>query len=314
MATYITRRILQLPILLVLVSLIVFSLMHVAPGNPVYYMLGDYVTEESAAALTRELGLDRPLAAQYLSWIGDAMRGDLGWSVQTKQPIVWEIKNRIPNTLLLAVMAMTMAVVIGIPVGIMAAVRQNTWVDYVSMTLSMGGVSIPSFVLAIFLIMVFAVYLDLIPISGGPTVMADPIGAARSYMMPALALGARAAGVLARMVRSCMVEVLNEDYITTAKGKGLANYHIYFRHALKNAFIPVLTMLGIQFAFMLGGSVVIEQIFSIPGIGGLMMRGVVGRDYPVIQGVALVVAMIFVAVNLVTDVLYSYLDPRIRYE
>jgi peptide/nickel transport system permease protein len=314
MVAYITRRLLQLPILLLLVSLIVFSLMSIAPGDPVPLMLGDYATKESIASLRHELGLDRPLSVQYLSWLGDAVRGDLGWSVQTRQDILWEIRVRIPNTLTLAVAAMSLALIVGIPVGIVAAVKQNTWVDYVSMTFALGALSIPSFVLAIFLIMVFAVYLHWLPISGSPSVLEDPTGAARAMILPCIALGARAAGGLARMVRSCMVEVLNEDYITTARGKGVRNFHIYLRHALKNAFIPVLTVIGINFAFMLGGSIVIEQIFSIPGIGGLMMRGVLGRDYPVIQGVSLVVAVIFVVVNLATDVLYSYLDPRIRYD
>jgi peptide/nickel transport system permease protein len=314
MVSYITRRLLQLPVLLLLVSLIVFSLMSIAPGDPVPLMLGDYATKESIAALRHDLGLDRPLGVQYLSWLANAAQGDLGWSVQTRQDILWEIRVRIPNTLALAVAAMSLALLVGIPVGIIASVKQNTWVDYLSMTFALGALSIPSFVLAILLIMVFAVFLRWLPISGSPSVLEDPVGAARAMILPSIALGARAAGGLARMVRSCMVEVLAEDYITTAKGKGVRNLHIYLRHALKNAFIPVLTVIGINFAFMLGGSIVIEQIFSIPGIGGLMMRGVLGRDYPVIQGVSLVVAIIFVMVNLATDVLYSYLDPRIRYD
>lgn len=314
MAAYIVRRVLQLPLLLFLVSLIVFALMSMAPGDPVPLMLGEYATPTSVETVRHELGLDRPLPVRYLSWLADAVRGDLGWSIQTKQDILFEIRHRLPNTLAVAVAAMCLALVMGIPIGIGAAVKQNTWVDHLSMTFALGALSIPGFVLAIFLIMVFAVYLRWLPISGSPSVLVDPVGSAPALILPCVALGARSAGILARMTRSCMVEVLNEDYITTARGKGLRNLYIYLRHALKNAFIPVVTVAGIQFGFMLGGSIVMEQIFSIPGIGGLMMHAVEARDYPVIQGVSLVVAVMFVAVNLATDVLYSYLDPRIRYD
>ena len=314
MISYIARRLLQLPLLLVLTSLIVFSLMHIAPGDPVPLILGDYVTPEAEATLRRQLGLDRPLPVQYLSWIWNAVHGDLGFSVANRQSVLGEIMVRIPNTLLLAIMAMAWAVAIAIPVGILAAVKQNSWVDYLSMTFALGGISIPNFTLAIFLILVLAVYLDLVPISGGPSVVDDPVGAVRFMIIPALALGAHAAGTVARMLRSCMVEVLNQDYILTARGKGLGEARIHRHHALKNAFIPALTMLSISFAYMLGGSIVIEQIFSIPGIGGYMMQSVFTRDYPVIQGISLCVAIIFIATNLVTDILYCYIDPRIRYD
>lgn len=314
MISYIARRLLQLPLLLLFASLIVFSLMHIAPGDPVPLMLGDYVTPETEAALRHELGLDRPLPIQYFSWLWDVAHGNLGFSVATRQSVSWEIMARLPNTLLLAIMAMAWAVAVAIPIGILAAVKQNSWVDYLSMTFALGGISIPNFTLAIFLILVLAVYLDLVPISGGPSVTKDPLGAVRFMIIPALALGAHAAGTVARMLRSSMVEVLNQDYILTARGKGLGNARIHWYHALKNAFIPALTVLSISFAYMLGGSIVIEQIFSIPGIGSYVMQAVFGRDYPVIQGISLCVAIIFIGTNLVTDILYSYIDPRIRYD
>jgi peptide/nickel transport system permease protein len=314
MIGYIGRRLLQVPLLLLFTSLIVFSLMHIAPGDPVPLMIGDIVTPESEATLRHELGLDRPLPVQFVSWLWNAVRGDLGFSVATKRSIARELAHRLPNTFLLAVAAMVWAVVIGIPIGIVAAVRQNTWADHLSMTFALGGISIPSFSLAIFLILILAVAFDLLPISGWVSVREDPVGAVRFLILPALALGARAAGIIARMLRAGMIEVLNEDYIVTARGKGLSSGRIYRHHALKNAFIPTLTVLGISFAYMLGGSVVIEHIFSIPGIGSYLILGVFSRDYPVIQGVSLCVAVIFIAVNLLTDVLYSYVDPRIRYE
>ena len=314
MLGYLARRLIGLPVLLVLVSLIVFSLMHIAPGDPVLVILGDYYTPEGKEAITHELGLDRPLPVQYANWIRNAVHGDLGKSVANGQSVVREIAVRIPNTLLLATMAMAWGVVTGIPIGIVAGVKQNTWIDYASMTFALGGISIPSFVLALFLIFVFAIHLDLVPISGTPSVMDDPLEAVRLFVLPALALGTATTGGLARMLRSSMVEVMNQDYILTAKGKGLGNSRIHWHHALKNALIPTLTILGINYAYMLGGSVVIEQIFSIPGIGGYMVDSVLLRDYPVIQGITLVVAVIFIVANLVIDVLYSYVDPRIRYD
>lgn len=314
MIGYIARRLLGLPVLLILVSLMVFSLMHVAPGDPVLVILGDYYTPEAEAGLRHELGLDRPLAVQYLNWIWNAAQGDLGASVANGQSVLEEIGARIPNTLLLATMAMIWGVVTAVPIGIIAAVKQNTWIDYASMTFALGGISIPNFVLAIFLIFVFAIYLDLVPISGTPSVMDDPLEAVRLFVLPALALGTATTGGLARMLRSSMVEVMNQDYMLTAKGKGLGRFRMYWHHALKNALIPTLTILGINYAYMLGGSVVIEQIFSIPGIGGYMVDSVLLRDYPVIQGISLVVAVIFIVTNLVIDILYSYVDPRIRYD
>jgi peptide/nickel transport system permease protein len=288
--------------------------MHLAPGDPVPLMLGDYADPEAQAALRHDLGLDRPLPVQYINWLWKAAHGDLGYSVANRQDVLGEIVARLPNTLVLAALAMAWAVIIAIPIGIIAAVRQNSWVDYLTMSFALGGVSIPSFVIALVLIFVLSVQLRLIPISGGPAVTKDPAGAIKYLILPALALGAYASGVIARMLRSCMVEVLHQDYILTAKGKGLSKLRIYWRHALKNAFIPTLTVIGINFAYMLGGSVVIEQIFSLPGIGRYLMEAVLGRDFPVIQGISLCVALVFVFMNLATDILYSYLDPRIRYD
>jgi peptide/nickel transport system permease protein len=314
MLTYIARRLLGLPLLLIFVSLMVFSLMHIAPGDPVLVILGDYYTPEGKAAITHELGLDRPLPVQYASWIWNAAHGDLGKSVANGQKVLREIAVRIPNTLLLATMAMVWGVVTGIPLGIAAGVKQNTWIDYATMGFALGGISVPNFVLAIFLIFVLAIYLDLVPISGAPSVMDDPLEAVRLFILPGLALGTSTTGIVARTLRASMVEVMNQDFMLTARGKGLSRFRIYWHHALKNALIPTLTILGMNYAYMLGGSVVIEQIFSIPGIGAYMVDSVLLRDYPVIQGISLVVALIFIVANLVIDVLYSYVDPRIRYD
>ncbi len=314
MGSYIVRRLFQVPLLLLLVSLIIFALMHVAPGDPVPLILGDYRTAESETALRHELGLDRPLPVQYTTWVGNALRGDLGKSVYNKQSVSTQIFYRIPNTLYLALLALIFALMVGIPTGILAAVRQNSWVDYLSMSVALSGVSVPNFVLAIYLILLIGVYLDLLPISGGPPVMQDPVGATRYLILPALALGAPTAGTVARLLRSSMVEILSKDYILVARGKGLTDSRVHWHHALKNALIPTVTVLGINFAYMLGGSVVIEQVFSLPGIGNYMMEAVFARDYPVIQGISLVVSVIFVATNLITDLSYSFLDPRIRYD
>jgi peptide/nickel transport system permease protein len=314
MIGYVGRRLLQVPLLVLFVSLIVFSLMHMAPGDPVPLMLGDMRTPEAEAALRHELGLDRPLPIQYASWLSKALRGDLGFSIANRQRVSSEIMHRLPNTVLLATMAIVWAVAVAIPTGIVAAAKQNSWVDYFCMTFALGGITIPNFVLALVLIMLLAVHLHLFPISGGPSVVNDPRGAVRFLVIPALALGAQAAGSIARVLRSSMVEVLSQDYILVARGKGVGEARIQWTHALKNAFIPALTMLGINFAYMLGGSIVIEQIFSIPGIGGYLMQSVFSRDYPVIQGICLGVALMFIVTNLITDVVYSYLDPRIRYD
>jgi peptide/nickel transport system permease protein len=314
MTNYVVRRLLQLPLILLFASVVVFSLMHLSPGDPVPVMLGDFYTPESEAALRHELGLDRPLPVQYLSWLSGLVRLDLGNSITTKQPVLWEILQRLPNTLLLAVMSMVWAVIVAIPVGIVAGVNQNSWVDYLTMGFALAGISIPHFTLAILLIMVLAVQLDLVPISGGPSVLDDVAGAARFFILPAFVLGSRPAGIMARMLRSSMVEVLHQDYIATAKSKGLAHLQVVLRHALKNAFIPTLTVFGISAAGVLGGSIVIESIFSIPGIGGYTIQALIARDYPVIQGISLVVAFIFILVNLATDIFYTFLDPRIRYE
>ena len=240
---YLARRLLGLPVLLVLVSLIVFSLMHVAPGDPVLVILGDYYTPAARDAIRHELGLDQPLPVQYARWVGNAVHGNLGKSVANGQSVTREIAVRIPNTLLLATMAMAWGVATGIPIGIIAAVKQNSWIDYATMTFALGGISIPNFVLAIFLIFVLAIHLNLVPISGAPSVMDEPREAVRLFILPALALGTATTGTVARMLRSSMVEVLNQDYILTAKGKGLTRSRIYWYHALRNALIPTLTIM-----------------------------------------------------------------------
>ena len=314
MTKYIIQRLLQVPVVLFFVSLIVFSMIHVTPGDPVELMLGDFYTEADAEALRKTLGLDRPLYIQYLSWLWGAVRLDLGTSIYTYRPITEMLLDRAPYTITLASLSIALALLIAFPIGIIAARRHNTIIDYISMVAAMFGISIPNFALSVLLILVFAVWLDFLPISGPGDPINDPFGSLPYYVMPVIALATARVALISRLLRSSLLEVLKQDYIRTARAKGLSETVVLYRHTLKNAMIPVITIVAISFAYALEGSVAIEFIFSLPGLGSLMLDALTWKDFPLIQGITFVAAIVFLLANLVADVLYALVDPRIRYE
>ena len=313
MRKYVTQRLLQMPVVLFFISIIVFSLMHIAPGDPVELMLGDYFTTEDADKLRRNLGLDRPLYAQYFSWVWGATHLDFGSSFHTLQPISEMIAERAPYTLFLASLSVAFALLIAIPIGIVAARHHNTMVDYTSMVGAMFGISIPNFALAVLLILALAVWTDLLPISGPGDPLNDPVGSIPYYVMPVIALGTAQLALFSRMLRSSLLEVLNQDYVRTARSKGLSERLILYRHALKNALAPVITIVAISFAQALGGSVSMEFVFGLPGLGSLLLDAINWKDFPLIQGITFVTAFFFLLANLIADLMYALVDPRIRY-
>ncbi|MER3397219.1 MAG: peptide ABC transporter permease [Chloroflexota bacterium] len=313
MYRYILRRLLVMPVVLLGVSFLTFSMLHLAPGNPAQIIAGPDAPQEVVAQIERELGLDKPIYVQYWNYLSGALRGDLGRSIRTKKPVAEEVLAALPNTIELAVAAMLIAPTIAIPIGVLSAARRASWVDASAMFGALLGISMPVFARGLILMWLLAFSLGLFPISGrgGPFWTPDGL---RHVFLPAVTLAIGLIAVLARLTRSAMLEVLNQDYIRTARAKGLAERVVIFRHALKNAMLPVVTVLGLQLAGLLGGAVVTETIFSWPGVGRLAVDAIRTRDFPVVQGAVLVTSLTFVFVNLIVDVLYAYLDPRIRYD
>jgi peptide/nickel transport system permease protein len=331
---YLGRRLLLLVPTLLGVSVLAFALVHFVPGDPAAVMLGERATPESIAQLRRELGLDRPLPVQYAVFLGNVARGDLGRSLKTREKIRVEIAERFPATFELATAAMLLAVAVGVPAGVLAARRRGSWWDTVVMSGSLVGVSMPIFWLGLLLLLLFSVELDWFPLSGraGPDLGVPPVtgfllldallagrpGAflevARHLVLPALALGSIPLAVISRMTRSSVLEVLGADYVRTAWAKGLAEPVVLGKHVLKNAFIPTLTVIGLQFGYLLGGAIITETIFAWPGIGRWLLLSVQARDIRAVQGGVLLFATVFVLVNLLVDLCYAVLDPRIRYE
>jgi peptide/nickel transport system permease protein len=313
MATYIIRRLLALIPVLLLVSVIAFGLVHLTPGDPVANILGDKATVEDIARVRGQLGLDRPLPEQYARWLLNVLRGDLGKSVFNDQPVVSMLIERIEPTLMLAGLALVLTVLIGIPAGVFAAMKHNSSFDQGLMLLALLGVSMPNFWLGLNLILIFSVLLGWLP-SGGYVPLADnPLGSLQSVLLPALALGFSQAALVARITRASMLEVLQADYVRTARAKGLHWTLVNFRHALKNALLPTITVVGLVVAVLVGGSAITETVFTIPGAGRLVVNAVLRRDYPVVQGAILLVAVLYVLINLLVDIIYVYVDPRIRY-
>lgn len=305
---YVVGRVAQLGVVLFLVSLIIFSIMHALPGDPVQLMLSGAesgsVTPERMEELREEMGLNDPLPVQYARYVGGAVTGDLGTSVRLRSPVLDLILDRLGSTLALSVGGIFFAVVIGMTTGILAALKQGSWIDTFSMILAYVGVSLPLFWLGLLLILVFSFQLGWFPPAGQEGL--------RALVLPSLSLGLISAGVIARLTRASLVEVLVEDYMRTARAKGLPKRIIYFRHALRNAFLPVLTILGLQFGAMLAGAVVTETVFSRPGLGRLVVSAILWKDYPLVQGIVLFMATTYVLVNLLVDVWAAWLDPRIR--
>ena len=313
--TYVLRRLVQLPLSLLFVSILIFSLMHIAPGDPVQVLVDAYASPQTIEALRREYQLDKSLPEQYLLWLQRLLHGDLGHSIRTGEPVLKMFFDHLAVSLTLTTLAMSLAIAIGIPVGIIAAFKQNTLLDHVCMFWAMVGLAIPNFALALMLILVIALRLDLLPITGIGLVSfwRAPWPATAPFILPMVALGASQTGILARLLRSCIADVLGENYITVARAKGLTDYAVLIRHALKNALIPVITIVAIDYVFLLGSTITIEYVFAIPGIGTVLIQAVYARDFPVIQGCTLFIAVFYMLSNLATDLIYVYIDPRIRY-
>ena len=313
MLRFVARRLAATVPVLLLVSLGVFLLIHMIPGDPVDVMLGESESPEARAALTRELGFDQPLYIQYARWLGNILHGDLGRSIRTHQSVVENVQQRIRPSLELAILAMLIAMLIAVPLGIVTATHRNSKIDTAGTGFVLFGICMPNFVLALLLIFVFGVTLHWLPISSYTDPLQNPINGLKSLTLPAITLGLALAAVIARTLRSSLLETLTEDFIRTARAKGLAEGAIMNAHALKNALIPVVTVLGLQFGTLIGGAVITEYIFALPGVGRLVVDAVFSRDYPLVQGVVLVITIGFILSNLLVDMVYGWLDPRIRY-
>jgi peptide/nickel transport system permease protein len=312
MTSYILRRLVMLVPVLIVVGVVVFGLVHLTPGDPAAVILGDRATPEDIARLREQLGLNDPLPVQFVRWFGNVLRLDFGESIFLGEPVTQALLNRVQPTVLLTVYALSIQVLIGIPAGVLAAVRYNSPLDRTLTVMAISGSAIPTFFLGILLILIFAVHLRWLPSGGYVPFGEDPVAHFKAMLLPAFALGFSAAGLLARLVRSSMLDVLREDYVRTAFAKGLPEQLVIVRHALRNALIPALTIIGISIGALLGGAVVTETVFTIPGMGRLVVQSIARRDYPVIQGAIIAIAMTYVLVNLIIDVLYVYIDPRVR--
>jgi peptide/nickel transport system permease protein len=302
----------MLPVAL-LVSFVTFMLIHLVPGDPARVLLGEEATPQSVAALRQQLGLDRPLGVQYGLWLWQAIHGNLGESIQLQQPVIQAIWQRLPVTIELGVASLIFSVALAVPLGVMAATNPNGRLDWLVNVTSLLGTAIPSFVLGLLLILVFAVFIRIFPPGGYVPFSEDPLGNLRDLVLPAVALGVGAVAVNLRQVRTSMLEVLHEDYIRTAWAKGLRPRQVNYRHALRNALMPLLTIVGLQVGAILAGTFVIETIFLWPGIGALTIQSIFSKDYPVVQGVVLLAALSYMAVNLFVDIGYKVLDPRVTY-
>jgi peptide/nickel transport system permease protein len=310
---YVARRVGQLVPVLLIVSAVVFFVFRIIPGDMAVMRLGQNADPESITAMRKLLGLDRPLYVQYVEWLGNAARGDLGTSYINEQSVTSLVLQTFPATLELAVLGMLLALVLSVPVGILAALRRGTWLDHIARVVALIGFCMPRYWLAVLLISLLAVQVGWLPPAGYADLSTDPAENLRHAALPVLSLGLTIAAVQMRFLRSSLLDVLGQDYVRTARAKGLPPRTVSLRHALKNALIPFVTVVGLEMGSLLGGLVVVEQIFSWPGIGWLMINSITQRDYAVVQGSVLLIAAGVVVIYLVLDVLYGYLDPRIRY-
>ncbi len=305
MLKYIVKRILLMIPVLIFMTLIVFSIFYFAPGDPVSRIAGPNVTQEVYENIQRKYGLDQPFFVQYLKFVKSVVKGDLGISILQDRPVIEMIKERLPVTLQIGLLGFLITFAIAIPAGVIAAVKKNTTVDYLCMSGSLMGIAIPTFWLGMLLLYAFAYKLRWFPVSGD--------GTFKQLILPSFAIGLTNAAITARMVRSSMLEVLNQDFVRTARSKGLFEKIVVYRHALKNALIPIITIMGLRLGWILGGSVALEIIFSIPGIGRLMVDSILSRDFPVVQGAMIVLTSSIMLANILADILYAIVDPRIRY-
>ncbi|WP_372867771.1 nickel ABC transporter permease [Planomicrobium okeanokoites] len=309
----VVRRFFQLAFLLLGISFLVFASMYIAPGDPAAIIGGPTASESDVEAIRDNLGLNDPFLVQYGRYVTNAVQGDLGYSYQTSQPVWDAIVVRFPNTLKLAIASMIVAVVIGIIAGLVSALRQNSLLDVSATTFALAGISIPNFWLGAVLILIFSVNLQWLPVGG----MSSPwytIDGIKELILPAITLGTASAAIIARMARSSMLEVIQADYVRTARAKGVKESSVIWIHTLKNAMIPIITVIGLNFGFLLGGTIITEKVFAINGVGRLMIDAIAARDFPMVQGSVLLVAALFVIVNLVVDIIYTYIDPRISFD
>jgi peptide/nickel transport system permease protein len=313
---YLARRLLLLVPVLAGVSIVIFLVLHLSPGDPAEIMLGSQATKEDLARLREQMGLNEPLPVQYVHWISHVLRGDLGRSLWMKRPVLPEVLQRLKATLLLTVTALVLSTVVGLAFGVASAAWPRSLLDRFSAAASLFGASMPSFWLGIVLMVIFALWLGWLPASG----MFAPYGGGGAadllshLVLPAVTLAAASVTIVARLTRSTMLEALGQDYIRTARAKGVTEGFVVLRHGLKNALIPIVTVIGVQAGYLLGGAVLTETVFAWPGVGTLMVQGILARDFPLVQGCVLVVALSFALINLGVDLLYAWLDPRIRYE
>ena len=314
MTNYILKRILALIPIMFIVGIFVFFIIHLIPGNPAAMMLGPEATPEEIDAFSRSMGLDRPIPIQFVEWISNVVRGDFGMSLFFQgQQVTRVVFEHFKVTLTLTVLGVILAIILGIITGVIAAINHNNLLDRIIMVITSAGVSIPNFWLGLMLVLFFSIRLSLLPPAGFKPLSAGLGESLRYLILPAITLAFGQTSLIARMTRSNMLEVLRSDYVRTAKAKGLSELMVNYKHALKNVLIPVITIIGLSFANLMGGAVVTEQIFNIPGVGRLLIKSVFTRDYPVIEGIVLYIAAMWVIINLVTDVLYVIIDPRIEY-
>ena len=314
MRDYIFKKLILLVPTVLAITFLVFSMMQLIPGDPIYLLLGDMYDQRQADDLRREYGLDKPLIIQYMRWLARLAQGDWGRSIFTHRPVLEDIIYRMPISLELIVLSMALALLISVPAGVISAIRPYTSLDYLVMTVAMLGVSIPDFFLGILLFLLFSLTLGWLPVQGYVPLTTNVVDNLSHMILPALALGLARCAILTRLVRASMLEVVKLDYVTTARAKGVVEFLVVNKHALKNALIPTITVVGLQIGFLIGGAIVIEAVFGIPGLGTFGVQGITKRDYQQVQGFILIVALMFVFSNLLVDISYAYFDPRIRYE
>ncbi|MGH7390851.1 MAG: ABC transporter permease [Candidatus Rokuibacteriota bacterium] len=313
MTTYIARRLLALIPVALVVATVAFVLIHLAPGDPASIIAGPDASAEDVQQISRQLGLDRPLWSQLLHWYGRLLQGDFGRSIFLRKPVLEAILDRVEPTLLLTVCATVIAILIGVPSGVISARYHNSTTDQAFMVMALVGISVPNFLLGLLFVLVFGVWLGWFPVAGYVPLEYGWPGTLRSLVMPAFALGMVQSALIARITRSAMLDVLREQYITAGRAKGLGEPVVVYKHALRNALVPTVTIIGISVAVLLSGAVVVETVFNIPGLGRLIISAVLRRDYPVVQGVVLCVAGLYMLVNLAVDLSYLLIDPRVKY-
>jgi peptide/nickel transport system permease protein len=306
MFKYVAKRLLSTIPVLIGISLLLFLMLRSLPGDPAQVLAGQMATPEEVENIRHQLGLDQPLYKQYVLFLGRLALLDLGRSARTQNPVIQEIWARLPNTVLLAVVAITLACLFGIPAGAISAVRPYSWIDYLVTSAALFGISMPVFWLGLMLVVIFSVILQWLPAGG--------TGSWKHVLMPSFTLASFVVAFIARLTRSTMMEALSQDYVTTARSKGLREEVVVIKHALKNALIPIITVVGLQFGLLLGGAVLTETVFAWPGLGRLIVDSILARDYPMIQGVILIFGLLYILVNLIVDLIYAYVDPRIRYD